>query len=389
MNSSLFCLDATPLDSGHIYRGVGAYVSGLITALEQCGPNLPLLKLRFSRRLRDHHKRTGSEFFVFRPSERSRLHWLYQTFLLSQDVRSTEAAWYHATDFRGIPIHQRFKTLATAYDLVPLRFPHEYLETKPLDIRLAFRSMTKRYQQAEHLVAISQATKRDFVEYLQIDPSRISVIPLGFDDALFKPSVLEEQLRIKTGDKYFLYIGAQDFRKNIRFMLASFARIQHQVKEKFVFAGKQDARTKEQFQRWVKELGLERRVVDLDFVPLEWLPGLYSSATAFVFCSLYEGFGLPMLEAMGCGCPVLASNTSSIPEVVGDAGICVDPTDEIVTSERMVELAISQNPRNELIAKGFERAQLFSWRRCATSTLNLYHKLANGSTFDDEQKNSI
>ena len=164
--------------------------------------------------------------------------------------------------------------------------------------------------------------------------------------------------------------------KNLERSLEAFALLN--LKEyKFVIGGKKDPRFFPRVRKKVDALSLKDRVVFLDYVPEENLPHLYSEAAAFVFPSLYEGFGLPPLEAMACGCPVVVSNTASLPEVCGNAAYYVDPYDVENIAEGIYKVIMNQTLRQNLIKKGLERAKFFSWEKSAEEHLKVFREVLN------------
>jgi glycosyltransferase involved in cell wall biosynthesis len=281
-------------------------------------------------------------------------------------------------------VHPR-RSVVTVHDL---GYRHEPQAHRLLD-RL-YLELSTRYnaRAATRVIADSAATKRDLVQLYGTDPDRITVIPLGVDE-LFQPVTDAARLaavRAKYGipGDYLLYVGTLQPRKNLVRLVEAWARViadcRLQIadlgRRTLVIAGKKGWLYEEIFAT-VRRLGLEGRVLFPGYVPEEDLPALLSGATAFVLPSLYEGFGLPVLEAMACGTPVIAANVSSLPEVVGDAGLLVDPLDSDALAAALQRLLTDADPstplraslRAELRQRGLARAKLFSWPRCARETL--------------------
>ncbi|MCL0097700.1 glycosyltransferase family 4 protein [Dehalococcoidia bacterium] len=231
----------------------------------------------------------------------------------------------------------------------------------------------KGIRKAATILAVSEYTKRDLVSFLRIPPQKVMVIYNGIDHAIF---------RFRNENPfdfpYVIYVGSERPRKNLDRLLEAFARVRRCFPElKLVKAGT-EGRSKEfraRTLRKVAELGLRREVIFLERVSDEELARYYSGALLLAYPSLYEGFGIPLLEAMACGCPVVASNTTSLPEVAGDAAILVNPyqVDEIAEAMRMV--IKDEDLRARLIARGLERARAFSWSKTAEETHRVYQKL--------------
>lgn len=370
------CLDATPLDTAHRYRGIGRYVQGLVDALAGVPLPFPIVQLR----------RSWAEGGLDGPMEirrawrpakpRVRLQWLWNEILLPREVRSTRCRVYHANDPQGLTPGRGYATIATAYDLAHLRFPREYYDRAGIDLRLGLRRMEENYRRADHLIAISQATKQEFVELLGIPSERISVVYPGFDPGRFAQSDDSAARGPDIPERFFLYVGAADPRKNIRGMLEAFARVKDRVPESFLLAGKLTPGDAMAVEGWITALGLGGRARLVGYLPDPALGTLYRAATAFVFPSRYEGFGLPILEAMGCGCPVVTGTLSCLPEIAGDAAITVHPDDAEALADALRRLSEDEALREQLRAKGAARAGLFTWQRCAAETLRVYEQVA-------------
>jgi len=206
-------------------------------------------------------------------------------------------------------------------------------------------------------------------------------------DARFQPITDPDTLarvrnRYGLPERFILYVGTIEPRKNLTTLLEAYAALTSRVSNlqypisniHLVIAGRKGW-LYEGFFRRLRELGLEREVVFPGFVPDEDLPALYSAAELFVFPSLYEGFGLPPLEAMACGTPVITSNSSSLPEVVGEVGIMVEPRDVRALAEAMELVLTDEGKRREMREKGLRQAARFSWKRTAQETLEVYRSV--------------
>lgn len=211
---------------------------------------------------------------------------------------------------------------------------------------------------ASRIIAVSEFTKKDLRETYQISEEKISVAYEGIDP-IFRP-----QPQIKIAKPYFLFVGALKKSKNIPRILQAFAEFLRLSKKDFslVLAGG-DLWLDKEIAPMIKKFGLKDEVKFLGFVPKKNLPGLYSGATAFVSPSLYEGFGLTLLEAMACGCPVIAANTGAQPEVIGEAGILIDPENVSEITRALIKIATDLNFRQKLIGLGLARAKKFSWKK--------------------------
>ncbi len=286
------------------------------------------------------------------------------------------------------PFFPTVPTVVTVHDLIPLILP---AYRGSLLVRLYTRLVAAAARRAEAIITVSQASKRDIVRYLHIPPERIHVTyeaagetfqPVE-DEACPEPSRRAQLAAIRRKyalpERYLLYLGGFDQRKNLSTLLRAFALLVSRWRQaRLVIAGKLPGRDSPLFPdpcRLVRELGVEDRVIFTGWVHEEDKPALLSGATAFVFPSLYEGFGLPPLEAMACGAPVITSNHSSLPEVVGEGGILVEPTDVEALAEAMEMLLIDDVLRAKLRQRALDQAAKFSWRQTALETLVVYRKV--------------
>jgi glycosyltransferase involved in cell wall biosynthesis len=214
---------------------------------------------------------------------------------------------------------------------------------------------------------------------------RVHTIPLAADDR-FKPEVGTSELdqvrrKYSLPQAFILYLGGFDQRKNMKTLFQGFRGLRERLGDKYplVLAGTLPSKDTPFFphpRRLAEEAGVSDGVRFIGWVPEEEKPALYSLATLFLYPSLYEGFGLPPLEAMASGTPVIVSHASSLPEVVGDGGVLVDPQEPEAWAEAMVALLTSPQKREEISAKAVEQAQKFSWRRTARETLEVYKQVA-------------
>jgi len=233
---------------------------------------------------------------------------------------------------------------------------------------------------ADAIIADSEATRRDIVRLTNVDPGHITVTPLGVDKS-FRPVDLDLQrsmcTRYKLPEQYILYVGTFEPRKGIDTLIQAFALLARRFPEHhLVLAGKKGWYWDSILQMIVSN-GLEQRVHITGYVASEDLPSLYSAAHAFAFPSRYEGFGLPILEAMACGTPVICSNSSSLPEVCGDAGIQVPPDAPDQLAAALASVLADANLAQSLREKGLARAIQFTWQKTAEATLRVYTELAS------------
>lgn len=276
----------------------------------------------------------------------------------------------------GAPLVRRMRTVVTVHDLGYLRYPEAHTTAQRLYLRL---STVWSARAASHLIAVSAATRSDLVRLAGISPDRITVVHHGVAERFRQPVADPARARAIVGgdEPYFLYVGTVQPRKNLVRVIEAFADASRRLADAgiapvLVIAGKRGWLS-EGIARRAAELGIAGRVRFAGYVADDDLPTLYREALAFVFPSLYEGFGMPVLEAMACGAPVLTSNSSSLPEVAGNAALVVDPLDTGAITEGMVRLACDAALRQELRQRGYQRAAQFTWDRCAEETLRVLH----------------
>lgn len=283
---------------------------------------------------------------------------------------------YHETNYVPMPFDG--PSIVTVYDLSFIRFP----ETHPPErVRYLERYFISRLPQVTHIITISEAMKTEISKMLSVPLERISVTPLAVNDSFTRtvPEVVEPLLRrygLKSGG-YILSVGTLEPRKNLPTLLQAYSTLSVGIRAKYplLLVGA-TGWLMEKLDDQIGRLGIRENVIKAGYVPEKELPALYSGALMFVYPSLYEGFGLPPLEAMASGAPVIASDVSSIPEVVGDASIRIDPQDPDSLASAMTRLIEEPDLRRQLRNRGFERAALFSWPRCAEMTLEIYDRVA-------------
>lgn len=270
------------------------------------------------------------------------------------------------------------------YDLIPELFSHLYGTNKRTIKNIRYFLTRKIGQQADMILTISENTKKDIIETWGVDEDKISVVYAGTDTTHFSPRGPDEielaRKRYMLPEKYFFYIGGIDPRKNVENLIRAFSLICLEFKEIGLVIGGNLESQKEYppLRRLIETLGLSERIILTGYISDEDLPIVYSGAEAFVFPTLYEGFGLPALESMACGTPVITSRTSSIPEVLGELAFYCDVSDSKNLAGQMREAIINENRRDKLRAMGLVRAKTFSWEKVASSTAKALTKTLLG-----------
>ncbi|MGD9144048.1 MAG: glycosyltransferase family 1 protein [Anaerolineae bacterium] len=284
-----------------------------------------------------------------------------------------------------LPLAHPRCTAVTVHDLGYHYYPEAHTTFQNIYLRWSTRHNARA---ATRVLADSEATRQDLMRYYGTPGKKIAVVYPGRDETLAPVAGAESlaglRARYRLSDTYLLFVGTLHPRKNLVRLVQAFASLlqtlaatsdQPNDELQLVLAGQKGWHYEEIFAE-VRKLGLTERVVLTGYLPDADLGGLLSGALAFVFPSLYEGFGLPVLEAMACGTPVICSRVSSLPEVAGDAALLVDPLDTGQISQALYQIVIDEGLRRVLIERGFQQIQRFSWRRCAQETLQVLEDAA-------------
>ena len=266
------------------------------------------------------------------------------------------------------------KSVVTCHDIIPYIFK-EFGGIRRFLFNLSVRGMRK----ADKIIADSESTKNDLISYLNFPGDRIEVIHISVDNKKFRPIKNAREKLKEYGfdfgdDKLVLYVGLDKPTKNIPTLIRAFYKLKKKIKNvKLIKVGCYEWKSERmKILNLIKELDLEKDIIFTEHINDEILPLFYNAADVFVFPSLYEGFGIPPLEAMTCGCPVIASNTSSIPEVVGDAGILVNPGDIDGFFNSLSNILTDKEMGAVLSKRGLERARKFSLKKEVEETMRIY-----------------
>ncbi|WP_032122650.1 glycosyltransferase family 4 protein [Clostridium amazonitimonense] len=273
---------------------------------------------------------------------------------------------YHP--FQYLSVFSGTKQIITLHDLIPVQYPaiakHQYYYYKwvmPILLKRAYK-----------IVCISENTKEDILKNYKVDKDKITVIYNGYEEKQFNEDNNHKEIleKYKIDYDYMIMVGASYRHKNLHSAIKAYGKVRDQLNSKLVIIGKDSPYIKE-LKELTKSLDLEDSVKFLGYVKDEDLPTLYANSTCFVYPTLYEGFGLPILEAMACKTPVICSNNSSLPEVAGDAALYFNPESEEEIAKAMVEINKDQNLREELLNKSKENVKRFSWKYTAEAVYKL------------------
>ncbi|PIR60287.1 MAG: hypothetical protein COU67_02780 [Candidatus Pacebacteria bacterium CG10_big_fil_rev_8_21_14_0_10_44_54] len=340
-------VDTTPLLGGHARRGIGTYTRELLAALEQ----EPIELTRITKR------RTiqGSEFDL--------IHYPYFD-LFSPSLR----------------LHKKIPCVVTIHDLIPLQFPDQY---KPgLRGRLALLRQKRQIQKVLQVITDSEFSKQQIVEYLSLNPEQISVIPLAGNPQLVRQSdakISAIVAKYKLPQKFLLYVGDINYNKNIPQLLKMLKFLPDEIS--LICVGKnfvpQPIPEWEAIERQIALSNVATRVQFVTEITAEKtndLAAVYSGSICLVQPSLSEGFGLPVLEAMQCGVPIVCANRGSLPEVGGKLAFYAEPTAESLAEQVLLVIELSKKVREGLVAQGKAWSQTFTWQKTAQLTVSAYKK---------------
>ncbi len=334
----------------------------------------------------------GDEFYAFtyRLAARDRLRGERLTFI---PLSSRSVSWQRGVEIPLQSRRLRLDVLHVPFNFVPLFRPRKVVTIHDLGFLHVPEAFTpwERARMAvltplaarcaDHVFAVSAFTKHEIVERYRVPEERITITPSAVDRTVFRPLSAEQTAatRARLGLKcdFVLFVGTLQPRKNVPTLIEAYDRLRRKGRIPglhLVLAGRKGWYFDEVF-RVVRERGLENCVHHVGAVDTETLVGLYSSAAAFVLPSRYEGLGLPLLEAMSCGCPVVSSNTSAMPEVYGEAALAFDPNDPEELAVQLERVLEDRPCRDKLVRRGFQNCERFSWERTAAAVERAYHSL--------------
>ncbi|MBI2462254.1 MAG: glycosyltransferase family 4 protein [Candidatus Rokubacteria bacterium] len=352
--------------------GIGTYLRGLLQELPALGSPEELVVYLPTEAAR-HGSPLGGRPGVTLAVEGSAPYSARELLALPLQMARHRLSLFHAPHY-VLPPLRPCPAVVTIHDLIHLRFPDQLPSPlAPLYARVMFRIAVR---SARRIIAVSEATARDLAERLGASPGKVRVIPNGVDGRFrpaADPAALDAALaRLGLERPYLLFVGNPKPHKNLPRLLDAFAGLDPKL-GRLVLAGTPE-RARPGVEREVGGRGLGERVRVLGVIAEETMPVLYQGAELLVLPSLWEGFGLPALEAMATGTPVVATDRGGLPEVVGEAGLLVDPTNVDALRAALYNLLVDLSLRDELRARGLARARTFSWRRVAEATAAVYRE---------------
>ncbi|OGW83166.1 MAG: hypothetical protein A2Z83_05935 [Omnitrophica bacterium GWA2_52_8] len=344
--------------------GLGHYVENLYRALLQEMPQGLELVAIYQEQRKDFNTL-------------QRLWW--ENITLPRNAKKQKVALLHVPAFAP-PLHSCGKVVVTVHDVIGALFPNQM----GLASRLYWgKWLPYAIRRAGHIIADSRHTKHDICRLTGIPKDRIDVIYAsgheGFSRSMTKTDMESVKARYALRDKYFIFVGTLEPRKNLKRVVEAFARFKRDARHseyQLILVGSKGFAHGHYYRALLNESVLKSGdLVFTDYVSHQELNALYCGAEALVFASLYEGFGIPVLEAMACGTPVIASDRTSVPEVGGAAALYVNPENTEDIAAKMREIAGGSDLRAELVERGFAQIKKFSWRETAQRTMQVYHRV--------------
>ena len=378
-------IDARPVQKVAEYAGIGVSARSLVKALLRLDSGHDyVLFHQHGCAWNDDEYGGQKDVAIRRPQpdrKLSKASDLAEQFLAPVEVLYTRLDLFHSLTLYKQALWYPCPSITTIHDVIPLVYAKEYLKTG-----LMHRFLYACARRRDHIITISEHARKDIHRRLGIPFDRISVTYLAADER-FKP--VEDKGKIEQvldhcgiGQKFLLYVGSYQHmepRKNLELLIDVYRGLLSEQDFPFllVLAGKEGPYS-EALRAHVAAMGLADKVVFTGYIPDDDLPALLSAAEVFVYPSLYEGFGLPVLEAISCGTPTVASDASSIPEVLGDGGILFDPKDGEALGRALLEAAGNEPLREAMRRRGLDQASRFSWDRTAMETIAIYERMGEG-----------
>ena len=378
-------IDMRPLQSSSRFRGIGTLVRKLVEALSAIES-----EHEFALIYANSTKPTDSDFQY--PKNFKKLvincelegfsslimNWTHGNKHLLRMLNDFSANIYLCTTFAEmwIPPAPHFAhTITWVYDLIFFKYKKQYVRTPREFLKKnLWNRKLERITKSDAILTISESTVKDIADFIPEFRKRTYVIPLGVDKRFFEPILEKVNAALNLPDKYILYVGGIDPRKNLRRALEAYASVLSSIDlPPIAIAGKMDNSHPDykKLMQIIAKLKLDKKIIFCGFVSDGQLPAVYASAEFLLFPSLDEGFGLPVLEAMAAGCPVLTSNTSSMPEVADNAAMLINPISVDEIANGIATLISDANLRKKLSILGIERAKLFTWASSARKVLQI------------------
>ncbi len=352
--------------------GIGCYIQNIIKNIDQLASGEDIQLTAFLNSGDEKYLGRLEHTAVMQALSRTRFYGLKEQAMLTYYLAALKPDLAHFPNF-NVALRKKIPFVVTIHDLSCLRSSGA-CQGIPARFYAAFM-IGFACRHSRLIITDSQYSKQDIMNTIHVPESKIRVIYPAVDTNY--QSVKDPYLRLakyNLPEKYILYVGNHEKRKNIPALIAAFSRSQAVQEYKLVITGRQDLRRKEIYQT-IDALNMGERIVFTGYFPEDDLPALYTQAGLLAFPSSYEGFGLPVLEAMACGTPVVCSRSSSLPEVSGEAAVIINPADIPGFTYAIDNVLSDQDLRQRLREKGFQRARQFTWERAAKEHIQVYKEV--------------
>lgn len=363
-------------------RGIGVYTDFLIKNIKKLDKdyiNYHYLPLKFEKFIPCYSPEKEMHILA---RKMQILCWLLDNQMLKYTISSKDI--FHSLDQLYIPKTKRYKRIVTVHDLIPLLFPEKYLKNIQTTLRELYLQSLGELSSVDHIITVSECTKKDIVKHCLVDERKVSIIYEAADPMfrIYHDRKHKEMLykKMSLPANFILYVGGIDPRKNVEGVIKVFRNLVKKYSDLYLVVVGSDFITQKDLS-WkgidllIKKYSLTDKIIPVGFIDTNLLTSLYNEARMLLFPSFYEGFGLPLVEAMACGCPVISSNRSCIPEIVQDAALLVDPSDITAMTKAAKELLDNTDLSESFKHKGLKRAKDFSWEKTARQTVDVYASL--------------
>jgi glycosyltransferase involved in cell wall biosynthesis len=403
MKSSLprILIDSRALQEGfksHKHRGIGHYASNLIEGLLRS-------KLSFEFTFLAENGLAPDERLVNYPGILHTPRWfepkasrmISEQYTVACSIPAHSFELVHFLAQGDASMFTRCPYIVSVMDTISLSVKELYRLPQRLKHDIAHSIVKRIIHNSSRIIAISEHTKKDILKYFSVPSEKVCVVPLAVEKLFFQKWTSEDVLRIrsfyKLSEDFLLYVGGIDPRKNVGLIFKALKLLLEENPQKcplLVFAG--DITNQREYSQLMKSLltlGIGERIRFLGYVPAEKLPLLYQASTMFIYPSRYEGFGLPVLQAMAAGTPVITTKLSSIPEVAGEAVLYINPDRPDELARAIMEIFSNHALRSSLVASGIRQAESFSWDRTIKGTIEVYHDVLQSHHSERTRDSSI
>ncbi len=366
-------IDATSIPSQR--GGVGFYIVNLISTLLEIDRENKYFIFMKKGDLSEIKDKANDRFIEVNITSRlARLTW--EQTILPTMINRYKIDVFHSPHYT-VPFRAKVKKVVTFHDMTFFSHPEYHLKLK---VQFFRRIIPRAAKMADQIISNSKNTKNEIIKFLNVDGQKITVTHFAIDKNRYKPipkGQVKEQIKKKYDikDEYILFVGTLEPRKNIASLVNNFFRLKENglFPGKLVLAGGKGWGFSE-IQKIIKDHHFGKDVLLVGYVPEDDLPFLFNGATVFVYPSYYEGFGIPPLEAIACGTPTITSNISSIPEIMGEAAVLINPQRSDRLYQSLSSLVQNKAERERLRKAGLQRAEHFTWEKTARETLEVYQK---------------